>query len=61
MEYTKNKDGKFTAVHLVMKFFGATMNEMKELPIKDREELASAIARQENIPSGELSFVPVEY
>jgi hypothetical protein len=61
LAYAKNKDGKYTAIQLVMKFFGANMQEMKELPVKDREELASAIARQENIPTEELSFAPVPY
>jgi hypothetical protein len=60
-DYTPNKDGKYTAIGLVSKFFGANLQEMKGLPMEDRNQLASAIARQEGIPAEELSFTSVEY
>lgn len=59
--YEKNKDGKYTAIGLVRVFFGASLQELKGLPVKDREEMASAVARQEGIPTEELSFASVEY
>lgn len=60
-DYSVNKDGKYTGVGLVTKFFGPTLQEMKELSMKDRNELASAIARQEGITSTECAFELVEY
>jgi len=61
IDYTLNKDGKYTAVQLVQKFFGANLQEMKGLSIGDREQLASGIARFEGISESECSFVHVPY
>lgn len=59
--YEKNKDEKYTAVGLVRVFFGAKLEELKGLPVKDREQLASAIARQNGFTQDECSFIFVEY
>lgn len=56
-----SKDGKYSAIALVRAEFDATMQEMKDLPAKDRTELASAIATMHNIPKDQLGFEPVEY
>ena len=52
---------KHTVIKLVRDFFNPTMQEMKALTSEDRCQLASAIARQQGIPEGDLGFVPVEY
>lgn len=59
--YEKNKDGLYTAINLVKVFFGANLQELKGLPVKDREELASAIARQNGFTQDECSFQHVAY
>ena len=57
----ENAKSKNSAVNLVRTFFTATMAEMKALTPEDRLQLASAIARQNQIPVEDLNFVPVEY
>lgn len=37
------------------------LKEIRELPEAGRIELASAIARQKNIPADDLAFTPVKY
>jgi ribosomal protein L7/L12 len=61
MTFERNKDNKITAIQLVRTFFGCGLQEMKDLPAKDRTELASAIARQEGVDVSDLSFEPVAY
>ena len=57
----ENAKSKNSAVNLVRTFFTATMAEMNALTPEDRLQLASAIARQNQIPVEDLNFVPVEY
>jgi hypothetical protein len=61
MEFKRNQDGKITAMQLVKEFFGANLQEMKGLPLVDREQMASAIASQEGIGQEDLSFTLVAY
>jgi hypothetical protein len=37
------------------------LREIREVPEEGRIELASAIARQKNIPADDLAFTPVNY
>lgn len=52
---------KIGAIKLVRDFYGAKMDELKALPQKDRDQLASAIARQQGLTQDEVSFVMVDY
>lgn len=57
----KSNNKQMGAIPLVKTFFQATMNEMKDLPVKDRNELASAVARLEGFDQSEVSFDLVPY
>jgi hypothetical protein len=57
----KSQNAQMGAIPLVKQFFGATMAEMKDLPVVDRNQLASAIARAEGFEQSELSFELVQY
>ncbi len=59
--YEQNKDGKYTAIGLVKTFFSATLQEMKTLPLTDRNELASAVARDAGIAEKDCTFTFVAY
>ncbi len=52
---------KISAIALVKDEFSAKMDELKALPIKDRNELASAIARQRGLTQNDVSFDLVAY
>lgn len=50
-----------SAINLIRTEFGATLAEMKTLTLQDRQELASAIARQRGLDMSKVTFKVVEY
>ena len=58
MENVKNPN---SPINLIRSEFGATLQEMKALTPQDRNELASAIARQRGMTEAECGFAFVAY
>ena len=62
MEMTKAEGKeKFSQVRLIRQFFNPTLQEVKELSVLDKLQLASGIARNCNIPASECDFEFVAY
>lgn len=53
--------GPISAIKLVRDFFHPEMQEMRTLPVDDRNQLASAIARQQGLTQADVSFPLVDY
>lgn len=59
---TKTPEGKIGPITLIRQFFGnVTMADAKALTEQDKVQLGTAIAKQEGVPFGELSFETQEY
>jgi hypothetical protein len=52
---------KHKAITLIREYFDATLQEMKALSGKDRQELASAIAREKGLTQADCEFELIEY
>lgn len=61
VEATKGGDVKQSAVTLVRNYFGASMAEMKALTGQDRQQVASAIAREQGLTPDQVNFELVAY
>lgn len=49
------------AIELIKQYFGCTLQEIKSLTALDRQELASAIAREKGIAPESCAFELINY
>ncbi len=49
------------AIDLIREYFGCSLTELKNLTALDRQQLASAIARERGLSPSECGFALIEY